>query len=224
MAIHFKTESGYCLIFNIYNNCRNNNSTDALHTYLRVNLASVLPLSTDHIFWIGDFNRHHPLWEKDRNCRLYNPPHLINPLMDIIQEFDMVLALPPGIPTYKMVTGNWTRPDNIWHSNNPSNPIITCNIKPSIQPPWADHLPIITLLDLTVTWVIRLPSCNMHCANFTSINKKLCTHLDERNPALLKLCCSECSSEVKGYYRCRSIYSRDETGSLLDQIWLSSFI
>ena len=44
------------------------------------------------------------------------------------------MALPSGIPTLETALGNWTRPDNVWHSNNPSNPIISCNTKPSIRP------------------------------------------------------------------------------------------
>ena len=154
MAIQLKTQSGHCSIFNIYNDCRNNSSTDTLHTYLGMDLASALPSTNDHMLWMGDFNGHHPLWEEDRNHRLSNPPHLIDLLLDIVQEFDMVLVLPVGIPTYETVTGNWTRPNNVWRCNNPRNPIITCNVKPSIHLPCADHLPIVTLLDLTITQAI----------------------------------------------------------------------
>ena len=85
--------------------------------------------------------------------------------------------------TYETVTGNWTRPNNIWHSNNPLNPIITFNVKPSICPPHADHLPIVTLLDLTITQVIDFPSHNKHHANFTSINEKLCLRSELYNLA-----------------------------------------
>lgn len=61
------------------------------------------------------------------------------------------MALPSGIPTLETVLGNWTRPDNIWHSNNPLNPIISCNTKPSIRPLRADHLPIVTSLNLSIS-------------------------------------------------------------------------
>ena len=50
----------------------------------------------------------------------------------MIQVFDMDLALPPGIPTYESAASNWTRPDNIWRSNNPANLIISCDTKPSL--------------------------------------------------------------------------------------------
>ena len=52
------------------------------------------------------------------------------------------------ISTYETASSNWMRMDNVWWSNNPLNPIITCNIKPSLCPPCTDHLPIITELNL----------------------------------------------------------------------------
>ena len=131
-AIQLKGELGHCSIFNIYKDCTNNSTTNALHTYLNNNLASILPLPTDHMLWFGNFNRHHPLWEEDKNHRLFSPPHLIDPLIDTIQEFNMILALPLGIPTYESAAGNWARPNNMWRSNNPTNLIISCDTKPSM--------------------------------------------------------------------------------------------
>ena len=48
---------------------------------------------------------------------------MINPLLDLITEHNMILTLPPNIPTYKTTTSNWTHPDNVWHNDNPDNPI-----------------------------------------------------------------------------------------------------
>ena len=182
-AICLKGDFGHCSVFNIYNDCNDNLAIEALRTYLRENLATALPLPTDHMLWLGDFNRHHPLWEDNKNHRLYNPPHLINPLIDTLQEYNMQMALPSGIPTLKTVLGNWTRPDNVWRSNNPLNPIISCNTKPSICPPRADHLPIVTSLDLSISQATSFPSRNMQKANFADLNEKLCTHLEMRSPA-----------------------------------------
>ena len=177
-AIYLKGELGYCSIFNIYNDCTNNSTINALHTYFHSNLASILPSPTDHMLWLGDFNRHHPLWEEDKNQRLFNPPHLIDPLIDIIQIYDMDLALPQGIPTYKSVVGNWMRPDNVWKSNNPLNLIISCDIKPSMHPPKADHLPIIMILDLSIPHATHFPTCNMRQVNFTALNDTLWSCLE----------------------------------------------
>lgn len=146
-TIQLKGDFEHCTLFNVYNNCTNNHTTDAHKLYLDANLNEVLPHPSNHMFWCSNFIRHHPLWEEDKNCLLFNNDNLINPLLDLINEHEMVLVLPQGIPTYKTASGNWMRPDNIWQSSNPLNPIITCNVKPSLC---TDHLPIITELDLSI--------------------------------------------------------------------------
>ena len=182
-AIRLKGELGYHSIFNLYNNCNNNSTTNTLHAYLDNNIDSVLPSPTDCMFWFGDFNRHHLLWEEDKNQRLYSPPYLIDPLIDMIQVLNMDLALPPGIPTYESAAGNWTRPNNIWRSNNPANLIISCDTKPSLRPQKVDHLPIVTILDLSVSHTTPFPSCNMRQVDYTSFNDKLCAQLEAHCPA-----------------------------------------
>ena len=181
-AIQLNRDFRYCSIFNIYNYCTNNNTTNALELYLNTNLTTVLPHPSDHMFWFSDFNRHHPLWEEDKNHWLFNNNNLITPLLDLINEYEMVLTLPPGIPTYKTATGNWMRLDNVLHSNNQSNPIITCNVKLSMYPPCTDHLLIITELNLSVTQATSSHTCNLHQANFALINDKLQDKIDLIGP------------------------------------------
>ena len=74
-AIQLKGEFGHCTIFNIYNDCTNNDTTDALKLYLDTNLLIALPHPLDHMFWFGDFNRHCPLWEEDKNCLVIQQQH-----------------------------------------------------------------------------------------------------------------------------------------------------
>ena len=180
MAIHLKGTFRFCSVFNIYNDCTNNNTTDMLKTYLDANVDTVLPSPRDHIFWFGNFNCHHPQWEEDRNHHLFNSDELIDPLPDLITDHNVMLTLPLGIPTYKMAQGNWTRPDNIWRSNNPTDPIITCDTTKHM--PHADHLPIVTELDLTIQCATSIPTRDMRKANFNTINRKLCTKLDAQHP------------------------------------------
>ena len=108
MAIRLKGDFGHCSIFNIYNDCTNNNTTMALRDYLSTHNPNALPSPTDHMLWLSDFNCHHPLWEPNDNRHLYNSADMINPLLDLITEHNMILALPPDIPTYKTTTSNWT--------------------------------------------------------------------------------------------------------------------
>ena len=195
-ALHLRGDFGACSIFNIYNNSNDNSTIDALRTYLESNPTEALLRSTDHMLWIGDFNRHHPLWEEDRNRRLFNGESSISLLLDLLNAHNMLLSLPPGIPTYETTNGNWTRPDNVWRSNNLVGPIVSCNIKPSLRPPHADHLPIITELDLALRRVNPPPTCNMREANFNTINNKLHNKLITLGPAKQLHCKEDISPAV----------------------------
>ena len=53
-TICLKGDFSSCSIFNIYNNCNDNSTTDHLHAFLNPELA--LPSPTDHMLWFGDFN------------------------------------------------------------------------------------------------------------------------------------------------------------------------
>ena len=90
---------------------------------------------------------------------------------------------PPGIPTYETANGNWTKPDNVWCSSNLIDPIISFDIKPSLRPPHADHLLIITELDLTPIRANTLLACNLCNADFTVINERLKMKLETLGPA-----------------------------------------
>lgn len=172
-----KGDFGHCAIFNIYNDCTNNESTDALKAYLMTDLPTAQPLSNNHMFWFGDFNCHHPLWRSNANRCLFSSSSLVNLLIDLVSNYDMTLALPAETPTYKTATGNWTRLNNVWCSNNLEDPIVSCNVDASICPPYADHLPIITELDLTIPHASSFPTHNMRDTNLEVINMRLKEHL-----------------------------------------------
>jgi len=102
------------------------------------------------MLWLGDFNRHHPLWELDRNCHLNSTKENIQPLLDLIQNHNMEQILPPDTPTFETAANNWTRPDNVWLSHHALNLVITCATDPHIRPIHTDHLPIFTVIDMPV--------------------------------------------------------------------------
>ena len=93
------------------------------------------------------------------------------------------MALPKGKPTLLTSAGNWTSLDNIWWHNTPDNPILCCDTVPAIRPPLADHLPIITILDLPFPRASTTPSQNFQMAEWSSINKELKYRLDAESPA-----------------------------------------
>ena len=123
-AVRFKGEHGHLSIFNAYNEINNNDTIADLDSFLDRNAQIVRPSGVDHVLWLGDFNRHHPLWEEEANHHLYEPENYISPFTDLLYKHDMVLALPKGIPTYQVHTGNWTRPDGVWRTTTADDPII----------------------------------------------------------------------------------------------------
>jgi Endonuclease-reverse transcriptase len=105
--------------------------------------------SNTEIIWVGDFNRHHPIWDDPKNLHLFMRSNIdaAQTLLDALAEHDLYMALPKFIPTLKaMATQNYTRPDNVFISHTLQDAIITCSTSPEEQPTWTDHFPINTTL------------------------------------------------------------------------------
>jgi len=137
------------------------------------------------MIWLGDFNRHHLLWETEDNHHFNSSEEAIQPLLNLLQDFDMDLVLPPGIPTYEMAAHNWTRPDNVWRSHHDINPIISCNTEPHIHPLNADHLPIVTIIELPIARASLPSSRDFQIVDYEKFNTALKTRLDHDSSAKL---------------------------------------
>ena len=107
-------------IFNIYNDCHHNDSLTITNNYL----SAHPPTPLDTLLWLKDFNRHHPLWESPNNRHLNSSEDSVRPLLDLLHDYNLELALPLGIPTFETSTHKWTRPDNVWLSHHALNLII----------------------------------------------------------------------------------------------------
>jgi hypothetical protein len=62
------------------------------------------------MIWAGDFNRHHLMWDKSEDTRLFTKAatEAANGLIDLLGEYGMEMALPHGIPTLEhMRTNNY---------------------------------------------------------------------------------------------------------------------
>jgi hypothetical protein len=153
--------SGSLTIINVYNEITNNDTTNWLDLFLTTNPRLVRPSDSDLMIWLGDFNRHHPMWEEDANSHLFEAENVISPLLGLLYRHDMLLALPKGIPTFQTNTGCWTRPDNIWHANSQTDPIQCCDVIPNIRPPLVDHMPIIND-DLRTRLLAESPAVCLH--------------------------------------------------------------
>ncbi len=103
-----------------------------------------------HLILAGDFNRHHPLWDEDRNHHLFTMTNLqkVQVILDLQTRLDLMQVLPKGVPTLVASnSGNYTRPDNVFVSNSISHMITTCAVQPERRPAKTDHMPILTTLD-----------------------------------------------------------------------------
>jgi len=102
--------------------------------------------------WLGNFNRHHPMWEDKVNDHLFTNQNLEDAgmLIDLLADHDMQMALLQGMPTIRNSARNLTRPDNVFTSSQLTEWITKCNTRPDDQPPMADHFPIATQMDFPV--------------------------------------------------------------------------
>ena len=158
VAIQIEGLFGTASIINIYNNQKHS------RTPIRADIAitdiqskiDALPQPHDHyLIWAGDFNQHHPRWDEERNCQLFTVRALDEAqlLIDILDEHHLDMALPKDVPTLEFMgaSKNWTRPDNVFCSQNATGLLVKCTTVPSQRGAGTDHVPIDTVLSLPVT-------------------------------------------------------------------------
>ena len=134
MAVRFKGDNGFLSVFNIYNEITNNDTLKSLDNFYDLNKRLIRPMNMDCVVWLGDFNRHHPIWEDNKNEHLFEPNDYIALLINLLYKHDMLLALPKGKPTLQMLAGNWTRPDNVWWCNTRTTPSSVATQSPPFDP------------------------------------------------------------------------------------------
>ena len=112
---------------------------------------------------MGNFNRHHPLWDNNEDTHLFTQQALraAKGIIGLIATYDLAMALPKGIPTLQhMVTKKYSRLDNVFSTHGLSNLITKCEVDPSIRPTSTDHFPITTNITLTQQRAEVAPSHN----------------------------------------------------------------
>jgi Endonuclease-reverse transcriptase len=130
--------------------------------------------------WAGDFNRHHPIWDEPRNAHLFTRENLdlTQPLLNMLARHGMKMALPPFIPTLQgHNTGNHTRVDNVFCTEDLMNTIIKCNTDDATCPVKTDHYPIITRLDIHAMRTAWEPRPNFRLTDWGELIKTLRTNL-----------------------------------------------
>ena len=116
-AIQLSGDHGQLTIFNIYNDCTNTNTENALCAYLLDQARAILPDDNTKMLWAGDFNRHHPLWDRDEDSHLFTTQatRVAEKLVSMLADYSMGMPLSKGIPTLQhMRTKRYSRPDNVF--------------------------------------------------------------------------------------------------------------
>ncbi|KAJ7621718.1 hypothetical protein DFH06DRAFT_897732, partial [Mycena polygramma] len=79
---------------------------------------------------LGDFNRHHALWSGDRCPRRTRDPTnktMAEPLVELLAQNALRLALPPGTPTYWSARWkSWTTIDLAFVSGGLEDAVVCC--------------------------------------------------------------------------------------------------
>ncbi|KII91392.1 hypothetical protein PLICRDRAFT_104674, partial [Plicaturopsis crispa FD-325 SS-3] len=90
------------------------------------------------------------------------------------------MALPGRTPTLEvMATKNWTRPDNVWCSENTADCFIGCNTAPHLRGPGTDHVPIISVLDIPIPHSKTADSYNFRMTDWNEFRDELEARLAE---------------------------------------------
>lgn len=193
MAIELAGQFGKVHIYNIYDSCKNDHTLHFLEWHMcseqtarrqhNERIAQGNHHSNEHIVWLGDFNRHHPMWELEHNTNLDAAGVLIN----LLSLYDLTQILPAGIATLEASNSkNHTRPDNVFCSEDLEQAFSQCDIKHHLRPIVTDHFPIISTLDLNPEHINVTPCLNYHDVDWDEFNEVLANKLDTiGNPAEL---------------------------------------
>ena len=110
------------------------------------------------MLWCGDFNRHHPLWDKECNHHLFmaTAHRAADRLLEKVSAYPMLMILPKGTPTLEAKsTKNWTHLDNAFCSMNTEELVVICDMDPHLWGLGVDHILILTTLELPLP---RIPA------------------------------------------------------------------
>jgi len=100
-------------LFNIYNDCAHSETLNALDRCLQQLRTQQHgnERTEDSMLWFGNFNWHHPMWDKERNRHLFTSANATAAaiLIDLLGAYGMYMALPKDTPTLEAkATKNYT--------------------------------------------------------------------------------------------------------------------
>ena len=107
-AVKVKTQTSSVTIYNLYCDCTHSDSLLDLKRHLQACTKDRENSEEDtEIIWLGDFNRHHPLWDNEQNTHLFTRSNLDKAriLMNATIDYNLQIVTNTGevVHTYTMV-------------------------------------------------------------------------------------------------------------------------
>ena len=82
-------------------------------------------------------------------------------LLEVVADHNMVMVLLKDIPTLEAKpTKNWMCPDNVFCSSNLTGTVVSCTTNPRLRGPRANHILILTILEIHVKQTATATSYN----------------------------------------------------------------
>lgn len=120
------------------------------------------------------------MWDEPHNQHLFTSLNLesAEELIEITANHSLVMALEKYIPTLcAMNSGNYTRTDNVFITDDFHDRILQCKTFPELRPPKTDHIPILTSLDIKWHLKINTLKFNFHKVDWKDFKDMLRTYL-----------------------------------------------
>ena len=195
-AIELNGDFGKVRIYNIYNACDHARTLQFLERHMRAeeelsrsrhrNIAQGdQQVAAVNMIWLGDFNRHHPMWEMTHNNHLFTAANLnaADVLINLLATYNLTQVLPQGIATLEASnTKNHTRPDNVFCSDELVQSFTQCSVEYHLRPVITDHFPIISVLDLQPQRTDLAPLSNFQRVDWEEFREALSSNLSSIPP------------------------------------------
>ncbi|KAF5325927.1 hypothetical protein D9611_000195 [Ephemerocybe angulata] len=122
----------------VYYNCTHNRTEETLRKYIDDNKQEIYG-NGGHVIWAGDFNRHHPMWDDDRDDRLFTRKALddVEELIGFAAEWGIEQVLEKGTPILEHTV-----------RRRSGRGQIICDTRHDLRPPMTDHVPVATILNM----------------------------------------------------------------------------
>ena len=171
---------GQIVLFNIYNDCSHDRTLNELTKFHRINRGLIVGNKTDsemhHTIWLGNFNRHHPAWDRLEDHRLFTREALemAENLIKAIADHSLNMALAPGMPTHiHNVMKKWSRLDQVFVTEHTLEEKKICEACIGERGLNTDHVPIVMKVDTNLGRTEKTKTSNFRDVDWDEFHKVL---------------------------------------------------